>query len=137
MITPAARAEAKVRAFPNPLICVAICSGLVLLLYFSTLASLVRDWINLPDFSHGFVVAPIRLYLVWLKRENLKTPPSPSNWGLLVLALGLFLFFAGGLAAEFFTQRFSLLVVIAGIILFLLGKAHLETVAFPTRFSFS
>jgi exosortase len=111
-----------------------VCSGLVLLLYFHVLVSLVSDWIILPDFSHGFVVAPISLYLVWQAKEKLKAPVSPSNWGLLVLALGLLLFFLGGLAAELFTQRFSLLVVIAGIVFFLLGKHHLKAVAFPLAF---
>ncbi|MGC9196981.1 MAG: exosortase/archaeosortase family protein, partial [Syntrophobacteraceae bacterium] len=112
-----------------------ICTGLILLLYAPVLAPLVRDWINLPDFSQGFVIVPISLYLVWQKRETLRnTPPTPSNWGLLVLAFGLLLFFLGSLGAEIFTQRFSLLVVIAGIVLFLLGKDHLKSLAFPLAF---
>lgn len=112
----------------------ALCSTLLFILYCKTLVLLVYDWITLPDFSHGFVVAPVSLYLVWQRREKLKAPAVPSNWGLPVLLFGLLLFFLGGLAAEMFTQRFSLLVVIAGLVLFLLGKKHLGTIAFPLAF---
>ncbi len=119
---------------PYPLAGLVFCFTLLFILYFKTLVFLVHDWITLPDFSHGFVVVPVSLYLVWQRRVNLKAPASPSNWGLPVLLFGLLLFFLGGLAAEVFTQRFSLLVVIAGLVLFLFGKQHLKTIAFPLSF---
>lgn len=127
-IAPSGPTKQKTAAF-------GICAGLLLLLYAPVLASLVRGWINLPDFSQGFVIAPISLYLVWQKRQKLlNTPPSSSNWGLPVLVLGLLLFFLGSLAAEIFAQQVSFLVVIAGIVLFLLGRDHLKTMAFPLAF---
>ncbi|MFZ0927423.1 MAG: exosortase A [Syntrophobacteraceae bacterium] len=112
----------------------AFCSILLAILYYKTLALLVQDWIILPDFSHGFLVPFISLYLVWERRKKLAYPFSPSNWGLLLLASGLILFLFGRLAAEYFTQRLSILVVIAGIVLFLLGREHLKTIAFPLLF---
>ncbi len=114
-----------------PLAGLAICSILLVILYYPILVSLVQDWINLPDFSHGFLVPLVSLYLVWEKRKDLANPSRPSDWGLLLLVFGLVLLFFGRLAAEYFTQRFSLLVVIGGIVLFLLGRDHLKTVAFP------
>jgi len=113
---------------------VVIMAALVILLYYPVLRLLIADWINLPDFSHGFLVLPISLYLVWKRRERLKSPSLPCNWGLLLLAFGLILFLFGRLAAEYFTQRFSILLVISGIVLFLLGKGHLRTIAFPLIF---
>jgi len=117
-----------------PLVGVVICSILLVILYYPVLVLLVQDWIKLPDFSHGFLVPLVSLYLVWGKREDLATPPRPANWGLLLLVFGLALLFFGRLAAEYFTQRLSILVVIAGIVLFLLGRDHLRTVAFPLAF---
>ena len=135
-VTNSAKEESTLESSSSlfPLAGLAVCSVLLFILYFKTLVLLVLDWVELPDFSHGFVVAPISLYLVWQRRESLKGPVSPCNWGLAVLASGLLLFFLGGLAAEFFTQRFSLVVVIAGLVLFLLGKQHLGTIAFPLLF---
>jgi len=114
-----------------PLAGLVTCSILLMILYYPVLVSLVQDWIKLPDFSHGFLVPLVSLYLVWGKRKDLANPPRPSNWGLLLLVLGLALLIFGRLAAEYFTQRLSILVVIAGIVLFLLGRDHLKTVAFP------
>lgn len=111
-----------------------LCFGLIFFLYLPVLISLLGNWIKDPDFSHGFIVAPVSIYLAWQKRSELKTPASPNNWGLPILVLGLILFFLGGLAAEIFTQRFSLLIVIAGTVLFLFGKHHLKTLAFPIAF---
>ncbi len=113
-----------------------IVAALVILLYYPVLRPLVADWIDLPDFSHGFLVLPISLYLVWVKRDRLMSPSSPSNWGLLLLAFGLILLLSGRLAAEYFTQRLSIPVVIAGLVLFLSGKEHLKAVAFSIIFLF-
>jgi exosortase len=113
---------------------VAVLSILLVILYYKTLVPLVQDWIDLPDFSHGFLVPLISLYLLWERRERLKRPFSASNWGLLLLAFGLIILLFGRLAAEVFTQRLSILIVIAGIVLFLLGKEHLKTIAFPLAF---
>ncbi len=112
----------------------ALCFILLAILYYKTLALLVRDWINLPDFSHGFLVPLISLYLVWERRGKLAGPSSPSYWGLLLLASGLTLFLFGRFAAEFFVQRLSVLIVIAGIVLFHWGKQRLKTISFPLAF---
>ncbi len=114
-----------------PLVGLSICAVLLAILYYPVLVLLVDDWIRLPDFSHGFLVPIISIYLVWEKRKQLAQPTHPDNLGLLILVFGLVLLLFGRLAAEIFTQRFSMLIVIAGIVLFLLGRKHLKTVAFP------
>jgi exosortase len=59
---------------------------------------------------------------------------KPSWWGLLVLALGLCILVVGQLGAELFLSRLSLLVVIAGLILFFLGQTVFRAVLFPWAF---
>ena len=95
---------------------------------------LIQDWIKLPDFSHGFLVPIVGLFLVWRKREELSAPFRPNNLGLVVLLFGLALLFFGRLAAEYFTQRLSMIIVIAGTILFLFGRHQLKSLAFPLAF---
>jgi exosortase len=48
-----------------------------------------------------------------------------------VIVSGLFFLLVGSLAAEYFTQRISFIVVLSGIILFLLGRQHLKLLSFP------
>jgi exosortase len=104
-------------------------------LYGPVLAKLARFWRTDPMYSHGFVVAPIALFLVWRQRDRLRAATvAPSNAGLLVLALGLGLFIVGTLGAELFLTRFSLIAVLAGTIAFAFGWEHLRLVAFPLAF---
>lgn len=110
----------------------AVCLGL---LYFSVFRGLVSDWINLPDFSHGFIVPFISLYIVWERRADLLAAPvAPAGSGLFLLLSGIALLLLGTLATEYFTMRFSLLVVIAGMVVFLLGWAHLKMLLLPLLF---
>ena len=85
-----------------------------------------------PNYSFGLLVIPLSLLLVWEKRKEISAlPPQPSNWGLAVWVAGTVALFAGSLGAELFLTRFSLLVMIAGLCLFLLGRHHLYRIALP------
>ncbi len=102
------------------------------LLYRGILAKLAFDWWYNPDYSHGLVLPFVTLYLLWRKRDQwTETPAAPSHLGLLAMVGALVLLFLGELAAELFIPRFSLLVFIAGAILFFLGWKHLRLAAFP------
>lgn len=114
---------------------IGICLASLAILYYAVVQSLVSDWIHDPDFSHGFLIPLISLYLVWQRSDELQTlSVSPRNFGILVIIGGLLLLIVGNLASESFTQRFSLLVVLSGSIIFLLGWQHLKLLAFPIAF---
>jgi hypothetical protein len=109
-----------------------ILSGLVLLLYAPVLRNLVLHWWSDPDYSHGFFVPLFSGYMFWRERERwMKSEIKPSNFGLLVMLGAVGLLLVGSLGAELFTSRFSLLVLLAGMILFLAGWKFLRAVSFP------
>lgn len=115
----------------HDLVKIGFCSLCLLILYLPVFRSQVNDWINLPEYSHGFLFPPISLYLAWMGNRALgNTPASPNNFGLVVIVVGLFLFLMGNLAGESFTKSISFLVVLAGIILFLKGWQHLKAYSF-------
>jgi exosortase len=60
--------------------------------------------------------------------------PSPSLLGAGLLALGLLMLVVGSVGAELFLQRFSLVVVVAGLVWLILGTALLRELAFPLAF---
>lgn len=108
------------------------CTGL---LYAPIIKELVYDWIYLPDFSHGFIIPIISLYFVYDRRKQLANVSVSGKWmGLGLMVFGILLNLMGNLANEYFTKRFSILVVIGGIILFLLGKEFLKIFLFPLMF---
>lgn len=101
-------------------------------LYFSVMQRLVADWIQLPDFSHGFLIPIVSLYFVYERRKQISALSPSSSWaGLVLLVFGIFFLLLGNLATEYFTMRFSILVVLGGIILFLLGKEYFKIILFP------
>lgn len=113
----------------------AIIVACLVLLYFSVLQGLVSDWLHLPDFSHGFLIPIVSFYFVYERRKELSALNRSSNWiGLALLLFGIVLLLLGNLATEYFTMRFSILVVLGGIILFLLGKEFFKTLLFPLVF---
>jgi exosortase len=113
----------------------AILSALVLLLYASVLKHLVIQWWSDPDYGHGFLVPVFSGYVLWSRRERwVNCEIKPSNFGLLVMLGAIGLLLVGSLGAELFTSRFSLLVLLAGMILFLAGWKFLRAVFFPLSF---
>lgn len=109
--------------------------SLVVLLYASVLRLLIFQWWTDPNYGHGFFVPLFSGYILWQQRERwIKSEIKPSNFGFLVMLGAVGLLFIGSLGAELFTSRFSLLVLIAGIILFLAGWNMLRAVAFPLAF---
>jgi exosortase D (VPLPA-CTERM-specific) len=100
-------------------------------LYGSVLPGFVRAWTN-DDYSHGFLVAPLCAYLVWQRRHQLTAVEvSPSLAGLAVVVVSLLVFVIGELGAEMFLARVSLIGVVAGSVMFVLGTAHARVLALP------
>jgi exosortase len=109
-----------------------ILAGLILMLYASVIKDLVLQWWTDPDYGHGFFVPLFAGYILWHERKRwTKTEIKPSNFGFVVMLGAIALLLLGSLGAELFTSRFSLLVLLAGMILFLAGWKLLRAVSFP------
>jgi exosortase len=104
-------------------------------LYADTGRRLVAQWSHDPDYTHGFLVIPVACYFVWERRTALaQLRPRPSPWGAAVLGIGLVEMMLGVVGAELFLQRTSLIVVVAGIVLLLLGPRFVKALLFPIAF---
>lgn len=94
----------------------AIPVALILFLYRHAFVKLVDDWVNDPNYTHGFVVPLASIWIVWSMRRTLaRTEVEPKTWGLLVIAFALLQLLAGTLGAENFVANSSLLVLLAGL----------------------
>jgi exosortase len=109
--------------------------GLVIFLYQEVLWGLGSDWNNDPDYSHGFLVPFLSVYFIW-ERWNvlIDEMPSPSIWGIGLLSLGLFSLVVGLIGAELYVQRMSLVVVLSGLVLLILGWKYLWLLSLPIGF---
>src|ERR1700733_1869711 len=95
----------------------AVIAALLLWVYHATLAHLVGQWWNDPNFSHGFFVPLFSAFVIWQERPRLASlTQRPSWWGLPVLGFGLCVLIVGQMGAELFLSRLSMLIVLAGLI---------------------
>lgn len=100
--------------------------------YYTTLVNLVSDWSTDDNYSHGFLIPIIAGYMIWQKREKLAAyPVAPSNWGIMVIIAGVLLHIAGNAAIELFTMRFSIIITLWGLILYVWGKHIAREVFVP------
>ena len=112
-----------------------ILAGLILLLYAPVFRNLIAQWWADSDYGHGFFVPLFSSYVLWHERERwTKTDIKPRNFGFVVMLGAIALLLLGSLGAELFTSRISLLVLLAGMLLFLAGWKMLRAVSFPLAY---
>jgi len=116
---------------------VLVLLGLLIGLYGGILRDLAWQWWDDPNYTHGFLVPLFSGFLVWQRRKELAALPARGSWvGLPVLLAGVGALLLGDLAAENFLMRSSLIVVLAGLVLFHLGRDSFRVLAFPLLFLF-
>lgn len=119
----------------NRMVPIVVIASLLAVLYFQVFEGLVDDWFNNPDYSHGFLIPAIALYMVWMQREKLiKSDSSPSYWGFAIFILGIGQYALGTIGAEHFLQSTSMIVIILGTVLFLWGWGIMRIVLVPTLY---
>ena len=112
---------------------VALLTGL----YHEILLKLGLQWNDDPDYSHGFLVPVLVGYFLWERWDRLKAVHiTPSTWGIAVLGWGLLMLVIGSVGAELYLQRSSLIIVVAGLVLLVMGRDALKTLMFPIAFMF-
>lgn len=109
-----------------------ILLALMVLLYHGILTSLAKDWWQDPNFSHGFFVPLFSLFVVWQMRGKLsKTQLRPQWFGLIVIVGALCILIVGVLGAELFLSRSSLVLLLAGLVIYFAGWPYFRAVLFP------
>lgn len=109
----------------NKLLVLVPCA--LILVYLPIWASLLKVWSTSDDYSHGFLMVPVALYILWQKREKLmQLDPHPSIWGLVLLVISL-MFYIMGYFAEIKTLAYlSMILSWAAAILYFYGVQALK-----------
>ncbi len=75
-----------------------------------------------PDYSHGYLIPVIALFLVWRNRYWLATVKQRGSWlGAVVVSLGLAMFIMGELGTLYTVIQYAFLVTIFGATLAFFG----------------
>lgn len=106
--------------------------------YATVLVKLSRDWWTDENYSHGLLIPFIIGYILWIRRDKLaSTITRPSMWwGGAIVLFALFALWAGVAGAELYTQRMSLLLLLAGTTLYFWGSQLLRLILVPLSLLF-
>lgn len=101
--------------------------------YATVLLKLSRDWWYDENYSHGLLIPLVIGYILWIQRDRLasmRTHPS-TMWGGAAVVVALFALWAGVAGAELYTQRMSLVLLLAGTVVYFWGGKLLKLMLVP------
>jgi len=109
----------------------------ILVLYRESAMAMVDIWSRTETFTHGFLVPPISLWLIWRIRHDVaRLVPRPNFWALLLLAGTGFVWLLGELATVGVVSQFSLTSLLVLSVPAVLGLQVARRIAFPLVFLF-
>ncbi len=110
--------------------------ALLVLIYLPTFLWMKARFLEADTYySHGFLVPLVFLFLIWMKREDLKNSKiAPMNIGLILLVPALFLHLVAYRWGINFISGFSLIIALFGLSLYLFGAEITRRLTFPFCF---
>jgi len=100
---------------------IAALAGIVALFH-ETAASMVQVWAASRTYGHGFLIPPIVVFLVWLKRHEVaREKVVPSVWGAAWLAGAAGVWMLGHVAQANLLEHFGLVGMLQGTVIAILG----------------
>lgn len=105
----------------------------ILFTYAAVLVKLSSNWWSDENYSHGLLIPFIIGYILWLERDKLAAAPKHAATlaGGVIVAMALFALWIGVAGAELFSQRMSLVLLIAGAVIYFWGWRLLRLVWVP------
>ena len=111
--------------------------GCIIGLYFDTAHAIVTLWIRSDTFTHGFLVPPIVLWLVWRQRQTIaQIAPKPGLLAWPLVAGAAFAWLLGDLATVNALMQWAFVSLIILLVPAVLGWAVARSIAFPLVFLF-
>ncbi len=97
-------------------------------LYWSGLENIVQRWQGQAEYSHGFLIPLITLYLLWERRSTLVYSSGSFNWWSIPLCcLAMAMLVVGELSALFLIIHYSFLLFLLALSVAYLGTQAKQT----------
>jgi exosortase A len=116
-----------------------VCALLVavILLFWRTAASMVEVWNSSATYSHGFVVVPAFLWLVWKRKEVLASLPVRPAWPAFALLVVLgSIWLLADMASAALPAQLAIAAMVPAATAAVLGVAWVRALMFPFAFLF-
>lgn len=96
-----------------------------LVLYYQVFLKLIQDWERDPNYSHGYFIPVLAVYMIWSRRQDIFQAGIAPHffWGILLVLLGLLQLMLAWVGSEYFLQGASMIPVLLGISMLFWGPA--------------
>ena len=104
----------------------------VIVCYAGTIETMVSIWLASDTFTHGFVVVPVVLWLIWRRRAVLRSLPIKAEPAMLVpMMLVGFVWLLGALGEVNVVEQVALVTLVILAVPALVGYAIARSIAYP------
>lgn len=103
---------------------------LAILTYWTGLSEAVLRWGSQEEYSHGFLLPFVSIYILWEKQAQIKAAMGPPLWsGFFLLVIAIIVFIVGEISGLFILIQYSFVLVLLGLSMVSVGKATKYTAA--------
>jgi len=100
---------------------IALTSILVITIFYSALVDMVGKWQS-DEYSHAYILPFVIIYYFWQQKNTLGKIFVTNTWpGILLLALGILLYFSGELSSLYTLIQYGFIITLSGLIVILYG----------------
>ncbi|MCM8775342.1 MAG: exosortase/archaeosortase family protein [Candidatus Omnitrophica bacterium] len=105
-------------------------------IYYPSFVWMAERWFAKDSYyTHGILIPFVSLYWIFRKRDELAAAPKTSEpWGLIILGSGALLQIACSILRIYFLSVFSLVLILAGTVVFVFGRKVFRVIWFPLLF---
>jgi len=115
----------------------ALASLLILALFWPTAWAMVEIWWHSETFTHGFLVLPITIWLIWHRRQHVAAVVPAFSWiGFGAFLIAALVWLAGYLADVRVVAQFGLVGMLIGAVWAIVGSRAAKQMTFPLAFLF-
>jgi len=108
----------------------AMLAVMIVLIAYAFSASFIKLeelWGNKEEYSHGYILPLVSLFIIWQRSEALRILPLKGAWaGSILMLIGALVFVLGVLSTTFVLMHYAVLIVIVGLTLSYVGARGLR-----------
>jgi exosortase D (VPLPA-CTERM-specific) len=104
-------------------------------IFHSAIQLMVTVWNTRESYSYGYLIPVITGFMIWQKKDFLREARFMGSWGgVVVTLLGLVLFVLGTLSTATTLVQYSLIIVIIGVAISMMGWDAAKRILVPLLF---
>lgn len=111
---------------------IVVAIGAMAYIFHDAIVAMESFWRAREEYSHGYLIPLVSLFLIWQKRYEVVGRISQGSWaGVLVALAGLMLFIPGYLATVFVLQQIAMVTLLIGLAWSYLGTRGIRPLLAP------